>query len=218
MLVEELNEEDARQAIETLMDEEAEIAEDPTQNAMLSPAQKAKSAPEMEPPDESIPEPDLGAATEGAADQSEDSVAPTDVDVATEDESNAIQVPESAGEGDSGNSIQVPESEDAGTPDPVQVPDLPLEDESDEISLPDVQDAEAPESPEPNMDEIEPTELPPVPWNERPDPDWDDAIQDMMMRSFEEHQDTSEADPPEVDSAEDESNWQQSLADRNDSL
>lgn len=94
MLIEEINEDDARQAIETLMDEEAEVAEDPTQNAMLSPSQAAKSAPEMEPEEWPLPEPELGTAAQSEVAQEMEYKGPDESEEEITDDSDRIAVPE----------------------------------------------------------------------------------------------------------------------------
>ena len=157
MFPEDINESDARQAIETLMDEEAEIAEDPTQNAMLPQAPPSKSAQPMEP------------ESPVAEDESDD-IQPQDADTEYPEQSEQSQAEVEMSDGEIGR-----------------------------------------------LDDIEPMELDPVQTpDSRPDPDWDDAIQDMMLRALEEHADDPE--PPALDRIEDEMGWQAALADRTNSL
>lgn len=199
MFVQELNEGDARQAIETLMDEEAEVAEDPTQNALLRPAPSAKPAPEMEPQGTGEP----GPAVDTPAPAEDSDVATGEVAVP---ESQELMEPPVDLTETAPMEVEVPERE--------PVPEMEV-DQSDAIRLPEeMQPVEDERSI--NMDAIEPEQLPPLEWGQRADPDWDDAIQDMILQSMEYHRDQSDAVPPQAD--DDDAGWQQALADRSNSL
>lgn len=189
MFDETAEEQELRGAIEKLMDEEEVLAEDPTQNALLA---QAPSVPvQQSHPVE--PQQDESGTGEMAVEEPAEVV----------DESASIQIPEPEEVSDESNSVQLPDTHE-------------VVDESNLIPVPEPQEEAYGDM---SIDEIEPMQLPPIQLNnERPDPDWEDAMQDMLLKTLEGAASTELDNPPEVDSVWDELDWKSALSDRSNSL
>jgi hypothetical protein len=160
-----LSENDARQAIETLMEEEESIAEDPTQNAMLSQAPGVRMPEEMDEPDsQAVQESQSAQAGVGE---------PEDVPVPEQPPDEAVELDEYD------PNTAVAQSDDVPLPaqDAQDAPesDLAVEDESDAIQAPDAATGDSGMSDEQYVEAAEPLSLPEFGVNRREAEPWQDG-------------------------------------------
>lgn len=157
-----LNESDARQAIESLMDEEASIAEDPTQNAMLPQAQNVRV-----PEDNDVP----GDGEVSAAQESEIKAGePEDIPIPEHPADEAVELDDYDPNEAVAQSESVPEptydAQDAPQSDPA------YEDESSLIRQPEPVVGDSEVSDEEYVEQAEPFPLPAQEFNRRPVEEW----------------------------------------------